>query len=251
MWLASVMVACVLCLLGLVVGLKWVATAFRRAALARLAKGLGLEFAPEDRWSLTDRLSSVAPHLRGSTGNARNVIYDAHRGVYVYVFDYSYVSSGAALGHWNRLSAAAVDMPALCMPHLSIFPRRPGDDPTQGRGFGSPAFSEKYRVQCTNGVFADDLIDADMQESLVKSYPVEVALEGAMIVLHADGLLDAERVARLRAAAVEFIERLPETVFEQYSVSDKEARARAAAGRMGKTGKPTKRRTPVPVPRAL
>jgi len=251
MWLGSVIVACVLCLVGFVVGLTWVATAFRRAGLARLARGLGLEFAPKDHWSLSGRLSSVAPHLHGAAGEARNVIYDAHRGVYVYVFDYAYVNSRTALGHRSSLSVAAVDMPALCMPHLSIFPSRPGDDAAQARVFGSPAFSERYRVQCTNGAFADDLLDADMQESLVKSYPVEVALEGAMIVLHADRLLDPECVARLRASALEFVERMPEIVFQRYGVSDKEARAQSAAGRRGEPVWHARTRTPVPIPLGL
>lgn len=251
MWLGSVIAACVLCLVGFVVGLKWVATAFRRAALARLAGGLGSEFAPEDRWSLGGRLSSVATHLHGVAGEARNVIYDAHRGVHLYVFDYAYVNSGPALGHRNRLSVAAVDMPALHMPHLSILPRRPGDDAARAPGFGSPAFSERYRVQCTNGTFAGDLLDADMQESLVKSYPVEVALEGAMIVLHADRLLDPECVVRLRAAAVEFVERLPEVVFERYRASEREARGGAVAGRRGEPVRHARTRTPVPIPPGL
>jgi hypothetical protein len=59
------------------------------------------------------------------------------------------------------------------------------------------------------------------------------------IVLHADRLLCPEGVIRLRAAAVELVERMPEIVFQRYRTPDKEARARGGGshGRAREAGR--------------
>lgn len=204
-----------------------VLTRRRRAALDRVARQFGLDFAPVDLLGLIDHtfdLFNIADSAR-----SENVVWGTWKGVEVKAGELWFDSGKrgpvqAAMGIAQHFSFGFIDIPAW-MPHLKI-ERDSLAGVAEDLGLDrirleSAAFNRAYRVTCADREFAYAFVDTRMMLWLLdvaRQYPVEFEVTGRKMLVYMPRIRPGQ-LPLLFGLAKGFRDHVPRMVLREYSAA--------------------------------
>ena len=153
----------------------------RRAALAQMARQLGMRYSPQDEVGCLNYPFALL--ARGDGRGTENVVWGTWQGIPMTEFDYWYYDESTdSKGNWSRtnyrFSCAITRIAAQCA-HLSLdregILTRLADH--LGLEFESGDFNQRFNVTCTDRKFANDLIDSRMIQWLLVAHVPRVVFD--------------------------------------------------------------------------
>jgi hypothetical protein len=148
----------------------------RAQAFGALAVSLGLTYAARDPFGMLGQPFKLFG--KGEGRGIENVIYGSHEGVVLQAFDYwfyteSTSSNGGRSRNYSRFDCAMLPLEAACSPltieHENVLTRLADHLAMHDIEFESEAFNKAFNVKSPDKKFANDFIDAPMQQWLLQN----------------------------------------------------------------------------------
>ena len=229
-----VVILVLLTLVGLAVAiLSVISERKRRAALSALSGTLGMRYSFYDPFAVETHFSYMSLFRLGGDRYAFNVISGEYRTGRLLCFDYHYETHSTdskghrrTTHHYNSCVLAPVDAafrPLLIRPE-NILDKLAAVVGLDDIDFESAEFSRRFYVKGSDKKFAYDIVHPRAMELLLlhagEGYTFELRSEALLI--HRQGKWDPERVRAALDLTVEFVDLIPEYVWQD---------ARARSGR--------------------
>lgn len=195
----------------------------RLQAFAAMATQFGLAFAAEDPFGIVDQPFRL--FQRGDGRAVENVLYGIWQGLDVRAFDYWYYdestdAKGQTSRSYSRFDCVMLAVDAACSPVTidpeNLLTRLADHLAMHDIEFESQAFNEAFNVKSPDRRFANDLIDARMQQWLLdhgRGYSFEVV---GNRLLCFEGRIDPTAFIALLGTAKAFRDHVPRVVSSLY-----------------------------------
>jgi hypothetical protein len=203
--------------------LSYVAKRRRLQAFGALALQLGLTYAAEDPFGMLGEPFKLFE--KGEGRGIENVLYGAYQGLDVRAFDYWYYtetsdSKGNRSRSYSRFDCAMLPLEAACSPltieHETVLTRLADHLAMHDIEFESEEFNKAFNVKSPDKKFANDFIDARMEQWLLKNgsgLSFEIVADRLLCV---SGQIEPAELSSLLTTAKGFHDTVPSVVADLY-----------------------------------